>query len=153
MLKDASSAKMARKHMFYALMLIFLTVVVYPYALWGKDTTFCALLLAWDEAASLHKPDASVAYTPGVDGRGKAVAPADLGVGWQVPVPDVIEAPLSMDLAQGLGIAGTLGAEARAPLGMLIFDRRTGALTFDGVSLNAEARAALREQCAQKEAP
>lgn len=52
-----------------------------------------------------HVPAADVEYRPGVDVRGRAVAPADLpgSAGAQPPIP--IDLPLSVDLARRMGIA------------------------------------------------
>jgi hypothetical protein len=62
-----------------------------------------------------HKPQADVAYQPGVDVRGKAVVPADINATPMVDT-DVIVVPLSIDLAQrinssvsGLQLEGNLG--------------------------------------------
>ncbi len=52
-----------------------------------------------------HVPAADVEYRPGVDVRGRPVAPADLpgSAGAQPPIP--IDLPLSVDLARQMGIA------------------------------------------------
>jgi hypothetical protein len=52
-----------------------------------------------------HTPVAGANYTPGVDVHGKAVAPADLGGGYPKMVPDEIEIPITVDLADRLGRA------------------------------------------------
>nr|WP_255635432.1 hypothetical protein [Azospirillum sp. 412522] len=52
-----------------------------------------------------HVPAADVEYRPGVDVRGRPVAPADLpgSAGAQPPIP--IDLPLSVDLARRMGVA------------------------------------------------
>ncbi|CAO3413842.1 hypothetical protein [Azospirillum endophyticum] len=52
-----------------------------------------------------HVPAADVEYRPGVDVKGRPVAPADLpgSAGAQPPIP--IDLPLSVDLARRMGVA------------------------------------------------
>jgi len=52
-----------------------------------------------------HVPDADVAYKPGVDVNGNAVAPADLNGGSSIKIPDEITIPIGVDLADRLGRA------------------------------------------------
>jgi len=51
-----------------------------------------------------HVASADVAYTPGVDVNGNAVAPAYLNPQPQISVPDTISIPVTIDLAANLGI-------------------------------------------------
>lgn len=57
---------------------------------------FCHQLLT--EAVS----SADVAYTPGVDVHGVSVAPADLGGGFQIKVPDKVTLPIEVDVRRYL---------------------------------------------------
>ncbi len=50
-----------------------------------------------------HQASADVAYKPGVDVRGKAVAPADANGGFTIPLPDVFEFNITKDLTAYLG--------------------------------------------------
>ena len=50
-----------------------------------------------------HQPSADVAYKPGVDARGKPVAPADLPGGFKMVLPDVFEFNVTKDLSAYLG--------------------------------------------------
>jgi hypothetical protein len=50
-----------------------------------------------------HQPSGDVAYKPGVDARGKAVAPADLSGGFKMVLPDVFEFNVTKDLTAYLG--------------------------------------------------
>jgi hypothetical protein len=53
-----------------------------------------------------HRPSDDVAYKPGMDVHGRAVAPADLGGGYPaMGVVDEIDIPISVDLADRLGRA------------------------------------------------
>ena len=64
-----------------------------------------------------HQPSADVAYKPGVDVRGKKVAPADLSGGFQMVLPDVFEFNVTKDLQAYLGGAEeTLAAQKAAAL-------------------------------------
>jgi hypothetical protein len=51
-----------------------------------------------------HVPADDVTYKPGVDVRGKAVAPADLGGGYNVPIPEEITLSIGIDLADRLAL-------------------------------------------------
>lgn len=50
-----------------------------------------------------HQASADVAYKPGVDVRGNAVAPADASGGFTIPLPDVFEFNITKDLTAYLG--------------------------------------------------
>ncbi|MEX0694654.1 MAG: hypothetical protein WD075_09440 [Rhodospirillales bacterium] len=50
-----------------------------------------------------HQASADVAYKPGVDVRGNAVAPAEASGGFTIPLPDVFEFNITRDLAAYLG--------------------------------------------------
>src|SRR5690348_9276282 len=50
-----------------------------------------------------HAPAPDVTYKPGVDVRGNAVAPADLGAGYALALPDEITIDIGIDLADRLG--------------------------------------------------
>jgi hypothetical protein len=52
---------------------------------------------------SRHVPDADVAHRPGVDVRGKKVAPADLGGAPSIELPEVIAFDVKVDLRNFLG--------------------------------------------------
>jgi hypothetical protein len=51
-----------------------------------------------------HVPGADVEYKPGVDVHGNAVAPADLGGGSQLDLPQSIDIAIGVDLADRLGL-------------------------------------------------
>ena len=74
-------------------------------------------------------PGANVAYQPGVDVRGNAVAPADLaGSVSPIQVPTRIDIPLTFNLAQTLHLntnqypVNTLGAGTEGYIGTLTVD-------------------------------
>lgn len=51
-----------------------------------------------------HVPDSGVAYQPGVDVRGREVAPADLNSGLRVEPPDYLTFDIEIDLFDRFGI-------------------------------------------------
>jgi hypothetical protein len=89
-----------------------------------------------------------VAYTPGVDAQGRAVAPADLpGSSIQVTAFPV---EITRSLAGKYGIPGSgepFGAELR--LGYVVVDDK-GRVTFNGQPLDPEARAVVAEACRRR---
>ena len=64
-----------------------------------------------------HQARADVTYKPGVDVRGKPVAPADMAGGFTIPLPDVFEFNVTKDLRAYLdGPAEQLAADKAAAL-------------------------------------
>jgi hypothetical protein len=96
--------------------------------------------------AVAHVPDADVAYRPGVDVQGRAVAPADLGPP-QLEAPPSVSFMISVDLARRFGLpqgpAGGLAAEL--PLGIITVEGNR--VLFNGQPLNREDTAALQAAC------
>jgi len=67
-----------------------------------------------------HEPGPDVAYQPGVDVHGRPVAPADLGGGTQLELPDVIYIPIEIFLQDKYGIpANSVLFNARAQVGVV----------------------------------
>src|SRR5215475_7077827 len=67
-----------------------------------------------------HEPAPDVAYQPGVDVHGKPVAPADLGGGSQIELPDVIYIPIEVLLQGNFGIPpGSVFYDATAIIGVV----------------------------------
>jgi hypothetical protein len=90
-----------------------------------------------------HKADASVAYTPGVDVNGRAVAPADLPGGAKVQVPDEFVIPIVFYLKRGFGAPGnpTTGVQA----GQVTVKGNTA--YYNGQSLTDESQEELARLC------
>lgn len=86
----------------------------------------------------IHKPAADVAYQPGVDVNGNAVAPADLPSSGAISVPDDIGIDLRIPLVDVLGAATPpfLG-DAGINVGQVTVNRQTGALFYNGRRLDA----------------
>ena len=84
-----------------------------------------------------HHADAGVAYQPGVDVHGKAVAPADLNSNRQVQVPDQVYVDILIPLTvfrpgRRLGVASGLDVDA----GSVTVDLKTGKASYNGQPLN-----------------
>ena len=107
------------------------------------DQSDCARLVR-------HVADADVAYQPGVDVHGNAVAPADLGGGAQIALPDRFEFPITVDLGDRLGIPVRSDADyiARLPVGT-VSAGVDGRVTFNGVPLTDAEAADLAARCQQ----
>lgn len=109
----------------------------------GVDPRLCQALVR-------HRPAPDVEYTPGVDVRGRAVAPADLpgsaGAGRQ-PL-ERFEIPVTPDFARRMGLPGGR-AGAAAPgnmeIGRLVIDGDR--LTFNGQTIGGGSEAALLAAC------
>lgn len=87
-----------------------------------------------------------VEYQPGVSVRGKPVAPADIGGGYTITLPQEITIPITVDLDGAWRdqiAAGTLKAETL--LGVVTI--RDGQAFWNGHAIDAEAQEELREAC------
>ena len=60
-----------------------------------------------------HQPRADVEYKPGVDVHGKAVAPADLGGGYQMKMPETIDIQIGIDLADRLALRDSRNSQGK----------------------------------------
>ena len=98
-------------------------------------------------AVVAHQPAPDVAYQPGVDALGRPVAPADLGGSPQIRLPDPLVIPITVDLAERLGLSTDPGAlEPELQVGVVTVDR-AGRVTFNGVPLTSDDQAALEAAC------
>ncbi|MGP1395838.1 MAG: hypothetical protein ACTS3R_10035 [Inquilinaceae bacterium] len=94
-----------------------------------------------------HAPAPDVAYRPGVDVHGRDVAPADLGGGPVIALPEVYEFVIAVDLAQRFGIPSlAAGFVAEGAVGVVAFDGER--LTFNGQPLTPEAEPYVAGLCA-----
>ncbi len=95
----------------------------------------------------LHVASADVAYQPGVDVNGNAVAPADLNGPQAIPAPDVITFPLTLDLADRLGISlGDVDILARPVIGDVAITS-DGRVFFNGKPLTSDEQFELAQKC------
>ncbi|MBF0249490.1 MAG: hypothetical protein HQL35_02550 [Alphaproteobacteria bacterium] len=91
-----------------------------------------------------HRPRADVSYAPGVDVRGKPVAPAELEGAAHLAPPTEITIDFGFDLAGRHGVPGGGPYEAKAGVGKVRYDLSSGALTFNGQRLNeGDSQAAI----------
>lgn len=101
-----------------------------------------------------HLPAPDVAYKPGVDVHGKAVAPADLpGSGANaVPnlIPEVLEIPLNVKPMQGKAYATNGLDDTNMSLGTVRYNLATGNFTINGQPLGDPEQQALAEACAKR---
>lgn len=96
-------------------------------------------------ALTAHVPDPGVAYKPGLDARGRAVAPADLP-GFGGPAFDEVALQLTVDLRKRLGIKLD---ETLFPGGVELgyVTVRGGRAYYNGTPLAAGSEAALASLC------
>ena len=90
-----------------------------------------------------------VEYQPGVDVHGRAVAPADIGGGQQIKLPETIYIPIEVDIGQRYHIpANSPLWKATAEIGTVAV---TGdQVTFNGQPLTTDDNAALAAMCRDK---
>lgn len=89
-----------------------------------------------------HVPAPDVAYRPGVDVRGRPVAPADLAPAPAI-VPERLAIHLGVDLQRRLGLPDDLIADL--PLGVVEIENER--VLFNGRPLAPDATAALAAAC------
>ena len=65
------------------------------------------------QALTKYVPDADVAYQPGVDVDGNAVAPADLPGSSQMQMPSKLEIPLTLNLARHLHLPSNVQGQGQ----------------------------------------
>lgn len=124
-----------------SLFMVLLGVAVVPSAYAADKTDGVSPALAVGkivcERHYIHKPDATVAYQPGVDAQGNAVVPADVAPS-PMNVPDVMEVPMTADLGKAMNIDLPTGFETKASLGNLkLF--RDGRVEYNGQDITAKA--------------
>lgn len=95
-----------------------------------------------------HEPSADVAYRPGVDVRGRRVAPADLGGGFQVAPPDEIEIPITVELDKTIGAAASGLYKPEAKIGKVVY--KNGRAWYNGRPLGTGASAEVVAACRRR---
>jgi hypothetical protein len=96
-----------------------------------------------------YQPSPDVNFQPGVDVHGRPVAPADLGGGQQIKLPETIYIPIEVDIGQRYHIpANSPLWKATAEIGTVAV---TGdQVTFNGQPLTSDDNAALAAMCRDK---
>jgi hypothetical protein len=93
-----------------------------------------------------------VEYQPGVDVHGRPVAPADLGGGYNIKVPDIIVIPIEVLLQDRFNIpANSVLWNAEAQVGTVIV--KGDQVYYEGQLLGDPETAALAELCQQQFPP
>ena len=95
-----------------------------------------------------YHPEADVAYKPGVDVHGKAVAPADLPRNEDPGVPQKISVDLKALLGQVPGNnAPALLGQSYVNTGQVSIDLNDGSVTLNGKKVGADADTAIADAC------
>ena len=87
-------------------------VIVFCVLAWLFDPAHAATVtVTKDDCRHIvsHTPDASVAYTPGIDAYGRPVAPATLGGGFSVKPPETFTMDINIDLQERFGLPANKG--------------------------------------------
>jgi hypothetical protein len=93
-----------------------------------------------------HEPAPDVTYRPGVDVHGRPVAPADLGGGQQIQLPDVIYIPIEVLIQDKYGIpANSVLYDATALVGVVSV--RGTQVYFEDQPLTDPEIVALEQAC------
>jgi hypothetical protein len=109
-----------------------------------------AIVISEKDCRSLtrHVPAADVAYEPGVDVNGNAVAPAELGAP-ETALPDEISIDVTALVYDLLKTTPPPGLEDTAVnLGKVVF--QDGQLSYDGQPLGDSTNAALTAACRER---
>lgn len=91
-----------------------------------------------------HQPAPDVAYQPGIDVRGREVAPAETGEDGGLQLSDDLLIPLEIRLIDRLGVDQP-AAEARVVIGTI--ELRAGRAYFNGQPLEDATAAELAAKC------
>lgn len=93
-----------------------------------------------------HRPNADVAYQPGVDVRGRKVAPADVDSGPVLKnlVPEILEFSIALNPLKG---GAARFGETSLNVGTIKFDMNTKRATFNGEPLSRRDTRLLSRKC------
>ncbi|MCW8834842.1 MAG: hypothetical protein OQJ99_00580 [Rhodospirillales bacterium] len=114
----------------------------------GKVTLTAEQCRALLDAEGVQVGNDSAAYTPGVDVRGKPVAPADLAGGPGKAIVERIVIDIGVDIAAKYGIGAGGGYTAEAGLGIVTVEPG-GKVLLKGRVLDALDRRAVLRECAR----
>lgn len=97
---------------------------------------------------AVHQPAPDVAYQPGVDARGRPVAPADLpGSNPPIAMPDEIAIDITVEIQKRFGIpANSALFKPEARVGTIVV-KPDGSATFNGQPLTSPESRALAALC------
>lgn len=98
-----------------------------------------------------HRPAPDVAYQPGQDARGRAVAPADLPSSGSIRTPEKVGIDLIIPLSTFLGDdTPPFTEDAEVNAGRVVVDTVTGEISYNGQSLGDPAANAIAAECARQ---
>ncbi len=98
-----------------------------------------------------HRPDPGVDYRPGVDARGRPVAPADLGGAPAIVLAEEIEIPITVELAPRFGLPPVPDLyKGEAEIGRARVRLEDGRAWFDGRPLTGEQERILALLCRER---
>jgi hypothetical protein len=92
-----------------------------------------------------HAPSPDVAYKPGVDARGRKVAPADLGGGSLIKLPKEITIDIGIDLEEKYGLGAGGKYTGTSNIGKVKV--KNGRVTFNGQPLGNREQQAIAAAC------
>ncbi len=95
-----------------------------------------------------YQPSADVAFRPGAGVGGRRVAPADLGGGTNIAVPQEIEIPITVELEKTIGAAPSGLYKPEATIGKVVY--KNGRAWFNGQPLETEANAEVIAACERR---
>ncbi len=101
-----------------------------------------------ERIGTVYRPAPDVAYKPGVDVRGRPVAPADLPNGYEGVLPDQIVIPLTVPLRRYAPQAPAGVADSDIYAGAVTLDLASGKLKLNGRPLEPDDGQALAAACA-----
>lgn len=96
-----------------------------------------------------HQPAADVAYKPGVDVKGRAVAPADLSAS-QIALPKEYSIPITVDLQKRLGIPADPNQYQTSDFTVGTVTLKEGRAYFNGKPLQDDSTARLAALCQKR---
>lgn len=101
-----------------------------------------------------HVPGADVAYKPGVDVHGKAVASADLDSGQQWKLPETLEFPIVVNPFNVQGTSTSAAAKQFSntdmTVGKVSVNTLTGQVLLDGKPVESGTASAIAEECRKR---
>ena len=98
-----------------------------------------------------HQAAPDVAYQPGRDARGRAVAPADLPSSGSIRTPEKVGIDLIIPLTTFLGDdTPPFTEDAEVNAGRVVVDTVTGEISYNGRSLGDPAANAIAAECARQ---
>ncbi|KZD09849.1 hypothetical protein [Oceanibaculum pacificum] len=99
------------------------------------------------QRAVAHKPEVGATYQPGVDAYGRPVAPADLGGGSAIRIPETIGIDITVDLQKRFGLPGNSRLFfPEAQIGRVEVGR-DGKVLFNGEPVSGDEQLAIEAAC------